>query len=373
MLAGPELTQVGKYLFRIKEFKEQIQIIVVVSGSVLAVTRSLIQYTHSRVNLVARRNKELQRAGELVTFLSQLSTAKLSEEQAVVLRQEIQTSLQGVLQDVEKVNGKLLVLERDPNSRLHLAQKLFLLFRPKGWRSIALMLLTYASVIGGTAVALVQHASLHVGYILEVSTPLLMAVLFHHWALAERRRVLGAGKPVSHRFFFIHLPEQLRVLVAQTGFLLHCMLILAMVSVQVLKHSFTSFIGFIIPLAFFGFSAFLFYSWGRSELRWQSSHAQLQPFHIALGKLRRSLTGILSLLFAFPVTVLSTFLAFGSAMNIVLNPSGKRVFLTLFLIFFTTALFPAYGAIRIAKIEGSRRYASESVQDSTAEALATSA
>ncbi|PYP85373.1 MAG: hypothetical protein DMG65_20840 [Candidatus Angelobacter sp. Gp1-AA117] len=373
MLAGPEITQVGKYLFTLKEFKEQIQIIVVVFGSVLALTRSLIQYTHSRVNVIARRNKELHRAGELVGFLSQLSTAKLPEEQNLALHKEVQVSLEHALQDIDKLNLKLLALEKDPNSHLNPAQKIFLFFRPKGWRSVTFVLLTYACVIGAVAIAMVKHASVHLGYLLEVGTPFLLGFLFHHWALEERRRVLGAAHRRNTRFFFFHMPEQLRVFLAQIVFLLNCMLIVAMGSIQVFKHPFTNVLGFIIPFCFFSFSAFVFYSWGRAELQWQDSPAQLQPFHVALGKLRRSLVGTLSLLLAFPVSGLSFFLAFGSAMNVFLNPQSKTVFLSLLLIFITMTSLPAYGAIRIARIEGSRRYASEPAQETAAEALATSA
>src|SRR5947209_4714864 len=222
MLAGPEITQIGKHLPGVKELREQIEIIAVALGWLLAVTKSLIEYTHSRLSLISRRNKELHRAGELVAVLSQLATAKLPEEQSVALHKEVQSSLNGILQDIEKLNVKLLAFDKDPNSRLNMAQKLFLLFRPNGWRSITLLLLTYASVIGGVAVAMVKHASLHVGYVLEVSTPLLLAALFHHWALEERRRVLGAARPVSSRLFFIHLPDQLRVLLAQISFLMNC-------------------------------------------------------------------------------------------------------------------------------------------------------
>ena len=372
MLAGPEITQVGKYFSNLKEFKEQIQIIVVVFGSGLAVTKSLIQYIHSRANLIARRNKELHRAGELVGFLSQLSTAKLPEEQNLALHKEVQVSLEQVLEDIEKLNHKLLVLEKDPNSHLNPARKIFLFFRPKGWRSITFVLLTYACVIGVVAVAMVKHASLHLGYLLEIGTPLLLAFLFHHWTLEERRRGLGAAPRANTRFFFFHMPEQFRVFLAQITFLLNCMLIVALGSIQVFKHTFNV-IWFMAPLCFFSFSAFIFYNWGRAELRWKNSPSQLRPFHVALGKLRRSLVGTLALLLAFPVSFPSFIFALGAAVNLGVDPKSKPLLIFLTFMFTTMAVLPVYGAIRIAKIEGSRRYALETEQETDAEALATSA
>ena len=70
MWAGPELPQFAKHLPGTKELREQIEIIAVAFGWLLAVGKTCIEYTHSRLSIASRRTKELHRAGELVGRIS---------------------------------------------------------------------------------------------------------------------------------------------------------------------------------------------------------------------------------------------------------------------------------------------------------------
>ena len=370
MWAGPEL--IPRHLPGVKELREQIEIIAVALGWLLAVAKTCIEYTHSRLSIASRRNKELHRAGELVGFLAQLSTARLPEEQSHALHNEAQVSLQEILQDIEKLNTRLSTLDKDPNSRLNVAQKMFLLFRPRGLQSITLLVLTYAAFIGGITVVLIRHASWHLGYILEVSTAFLLAGLFHHWALEERRRILGAARRTNGRFFFIHAPQSIRVFLAQLAFLFNCLLLIGLISSQIFTHPFKSFTGFMVPLAYFAISAFIFYAWGRAELWFFNEKPELLPFHIALGSLRRSLLGTLTVLFAFPITASSMLLTLGVVVNLVTDHKRFFGFALILIITLSMTVLPLYGAIRTGKIEGFRKRAAMAV-DSAPEALATSA
>jgi len=373
MWAGPELPQFAKHLPGTKELREQIEIIAVAFGWLLAVGKTCIEYTHSRLSIASRRTKELHRAGELVGFLAQLSKANLTEEQSRALHSEAQVSLQEILHDIEKLNTKLSTLDKDPNSRLNAAQKMFLLFRPMGWRSITLLVLTYAAFISGITVVLVRHASWRLGYVFEVSVAFLLAGLFHQWALEERRRVRGASEPANGRFFFIHAPQNIRVFFAQLSFLFSCLLMIGLISSQMSSHIFNSFTGFMFPLAYFAISTFIFYSWGRAELCFSSEKPDLLPFHIALGSLRRSLIGTLTILFAFPITTCSIFLTLGVAINIITDHRHLGVFITILVILINMTVLPLYGAIRTGKIEASRKRAAVAPAESTSEVLATSA
>lgn len=370
MWAGPDLFQLAKHLPNMKEIREQGEIIAIVFGWLLAVVKGLSEYAHSRAGATSRRNKELQRAGELVAFLSQLPAANLPEQQSKSLHKEGEKSLQEILHEIEKLNARTALLDRDPNSRLHFAQKCFLLFRPKSRTGMALVGLTYAALLALLSVFVTRHASLSVGYI-EVSAALLAVVLFHRWTLEERRRALGAPVPSNSRLFFIHLPATIRVFLAQVTFLLTNLFLIVIIYGQIAK-GFKSLAVFFIVFAFFALPAFIYYHWGRSEIKFLHVKPELSPFHVAIGQLGRSLTGILSLLFAIVISALSLLITLVAVVDIAINPATKGAFEVL-IISVIMAVLPAYAALRTIKIESAFQQAKHPPEENAAEALATSA
>ena len=371
MWAGPDLFQLAKHLPNMKEIREQGEIIAIVFGWLLAVVKGLSEYAHSRAGATSRRNKELQRAGELVAFLSQLPAANLPEQQSKSLHKEGEKSLQEILHEIEKLNARTALLDRDPNSRLHFAQKCFLLFRPKSRTGMALVGLTYAALLALLSVLVTRHASLSKGYIFEVSAALLAVVLFHRWTLEERRRALGAPVPSNSRLFFIHLPATIRVFLAQVTFLLTNLFLIVIIYREIAK-GFKSLAGFFIFFPFFALSAFIYYHWGRSEIKFLHVKPELSPFHVAMGQLGRSLTGFLTLLFAIVISALSLLITLVAVVDIAINPATKGAFEVL-IISVIMAVLPAYAALRTIKIESAFQQAKHPPEENAAEALATSA
>jgi hypothetical protein len=145
------------------KFLDGIVAAIAILGSILSLTRSLSERSHSRSGLIARRNREIEEVGKLSGFCTHVAQVNLAPEHTQLLQQQIHSRLRESVAVIERVNLELAESAKDPNCQLSTWKRICLWFRPTGWREMALRLLTYLFFLAALsfgAITVIQYEPL---------------------------------------------------------------------------------------------------------------------------------------------------------------------------------------------------------------------
>ena len=130
MWAGPDLFQLAKHLPNMKEIREQGEIIAIVFDGCWPLSKVCL---NTRTAAPARLPAETRNFSVPANWwpFSRSSPLPISRNsKASHCTKRVKSRWQEILHEIEKLNARTALLDRDPNSRLHFAQKCFLLFQP---------------------------------------------------------------------------------------------------------------------------------------------------------------------------------------------------------------------------------------------------
>lgn len=341
---------------------EHIEQVITVGGVVIAGGKILSEHSKSLSTLASKRNDELQRAGELAGHYQHLLTAPLPQEPKDLLQQQIQQRIQECVATIRQLDQRLQESEKDPNSKLSTWSKIFLWYKPLGWREFVPHALTYICFVAAvwlTIRGIISWKDDGPSHLMFSFMLLAFAFVFHYWSFDGRRQELGYHKELGRtsRLLLIQAPENGRMLVAQICFFLCATLSLAVVIA--LAADYRSFRGgadvagaISIVLVACMYTS-IFHGWASAELCRPTDKCQIAPFSRALFKhsfrqMKHSGWAKFKFIFAVCLGLIPCLVCIFVA--VMLGAAGW-LFVFFFLGLFVIFLVPIYAAVRTVRIK----------------------
>lgn len=340
---------------------EHIEQVITVGGVIIAGGKILSEHSKSRSTLAAKRNDELQRAGELAGHYQHLMTAPLPQEDKELLQQQIQQRIQECLSAVRELDQRLREAEKDPNSKLSTWSKIFLWYKPLGWREFVPHVLTYICFVAAVWLSIRGFISWKddgPSHLMFAFMLLAFAFVFHYWAFDGRRQELGYHKELGRlsRLLLIQAPENGRMLLGQICFFLCGTLSLALVVFLATDHDTFrsgSDVGYAAALVLVALMyTSIFHGWASAELQRPGDKRQLAPISRALFKhffrqMKSSGWSEFKFIFAFSLGLIP-FL--GWAIVAVVLGRNNWIVSLFFLGLLLPLMVPIYAALRTVRI-----------------------
>jgi hypothetical protein len=338
-----------------------IETVIAVGGTIIGAGKTLSEHSKGQSTLTSKRNEELQRAGELAGHYQHLIAAPLAQEYKELLQQQVQERIQECVSTIKDLDQQLREGEKDPNWKLSTWKKVFLWYKPLGWRESVPHVLTYicsaAAVWFCTQIA-INWENNGPSHPMLAFMLLAFAFVFHYWSFDGRRRELGYRKELGQisRLLLIQAPENGRMLLGQICFFLCGTLSLALVAFLATDHdSFRSGsdVGYAAALVLVALMyTSIFHGWAWAELKRPRDKRQLAPFSRALFKnffrqMKHSGWAKLKFIFAFCLGSIPCLACIFAA--VMLGTDGL-IFTFFFLGLFAIFLVPIYGALRTVRI-----------------------
>ena len=334
-------------------FWEHIEQVITVGGVVIGAGKFLSEHSKSLSSLTSKRDEELQRVGELAGHYQHLVAAPLAQEHKELLQKQIRERIQDCVSNISQFEQRLQEGEKDPNSKLSTWQKIFLWYKPLGWREFVPRVLTYICFAAAVWLGVGGTTHIMLAFMLVA-----FAFVFHYWAFDGRRQELGYRKELGRIscLLLIQAPENGRMLLAQMCFFLCATLSVSLV--VFLAADYKSFrsasdVGYaaILVLVALMYTS-IFHGWAWAESRRPRDKRQLAPFSRALFKhffrqMKHSGWARFKFIFAFCVGLIPCLAClFFIAFTGVLGGLFALFFLGLLLIL----LVPIYAALRTVRI-----------------------
>lgn len=340
---------------------EHIEQVITVGGVIIAGGKILSEHSKSLSSLTSQRNDELQRAGELAGHYQHLMTAPLPQEHKDLLQRQIQQRIQECVSTIGQLEQRLQEGEKDPNWNLSTWKKLFLWYKPLGWREFVPRVLTYICFVAAVWLSIRGAISWRddgLSHLMLAFMLLAFAFVFHYWAFDGRRQELGYRKELGRisRLLLIQAPENGRMLVAQICFFLCATLSISVI--VALAADYRSFrgggdvIGAVAMVLVACMYTSIFHGWASAELRRSTDKRRLAPFSRALFKnffrqMKHSGWARVKFIFASCLGLIPCLACIFVA--VMLGAAGG-VFVFFFLGLFVIFLVPIYAAFRTVRI-----------------------